>query len=105
MYVAQLVVSVVCFQILTDISIPVELDNREQLVQSASTSLNSKVVFQQSSLLAPLAVNAVLKIVDPGNSKTQLHNIFLYCSFWYCFKYVGDDIHIDIIAEMSALGI
>lgn len=49
-------------------SVPVQLDNREQLIKSASTSLNSKVVFQQSSLLAPLSVDAVLKIVDPSKN-------------------------------------
>ena len=54
-------------QILTSISTPVQLDNREQLIKSASTSLNSKVVYQQSSQLGPLAVDAVLKIVEPGN--------------------------------------
>lgn len=53
-------------EILTNISTPVELQNHEQLVRSASTSLNSKVVSQQSSLLAPLAVDAVLKVVEPG---------------------------------------
>lgn len=42
------------------------MDNREQLVKSASTSLNSKVVSQQSSQLAPLAVDAVLKIINPA---------------------------------------
>ncbi|XP_022918555.2 T-complex protein 1 subunit delta [Onthophagus taurus] len=54
-------------EILTNISTPVQLDNREQLIRSASTSLNSKVVSQYSSQLAPLAVDAVLKIVEPGH--------------------------------------
>lgn len=53
-------------EVLNSIATPIQLDNREQLVRSASTSLNSKVVFQQSSKLAPLAVDAVLKIVEPG---------------------------------------
>ncbi|XP_066259418.1 T-complex protein 1 subunit delta [Euwallacea similis] len=52
--------------ILNEIATPVELSNREQLIKSASTSLNSKVVSQQSSQLAPLAVDAVLKIIEPG---------------------------------------
>ncbi|KAK9873042.1 hypothetical protein WA026_020778 [Henosepilachna vigintioctopunctata] len=56
-------------KILKEISTPVKLDNREQLIKSASTSLNSKVVSQQSSLLAPLAVDAVLKVVDPSIEK------------------------------------
>lgn len=53
-------------QILEEISTPVQLDNREQLIKSASTSLNSKVVSQHSSLLAPIAVDAVLKVIDPS---------------------------------------
>jgi T-complex protein 1 subunit delta len=56
-------------EILTSISTPIQLDNREQLIKSASTSLNSKVVFQQSSILAPLAVDAVLKVVEPGREQ------------------------------------
>lgn len=53
-------------EILTQMSKPVELTDRESLVKSASTSLNSKVVSQQSSLLAPLAVDAVLSVIDPA---------------------------------------
>jgi len=53
-------------EVLTSISTPIQLENREQLIQSASTALNSKVVSQQSSLLAPLAVDAVLKVVETG---------------------------------------
>ncbi|KYM88596.1 T-complex protein 1 subunit delta [Atta colombica] len=52
--------------ILTQMSIPVDLTDKESLVKVAATSLNSKVVHQQSSLLAPLAVDAVLKITEEG---------------------------------------
>ncbi|KNA14842.1 hypothetical protein SOVF_103640 [Spinacia oleracea] len=51
--------------VLTSMAVPLELSDRESLVKSASTSLNSKVVSQYSSLLAPLAVDAVLSAVDP----------------------------------------
>lgn len=54
------------FQILNEISTSVEISNRDLLIKSASTSLNSKVVSQQSSQLGPLAVDAVLRIVEPG---------------------------------------
>ncbi|PQQ15559.1 T-complex protein 1 subunit delta [Prunus yedoensis var. nudiflora] len=47
-------------------AVPVELTDRDSLVKSASTSLNSKVVSQYSTLLAPLAVDAVLSVVDPA---------------------------------------
>ncbi|XP_011876970.1 PREDICTED: T-complex protein 1 subunit delta [Vollenhovia emeryi] len=52
--------------ILTHMSIPVDLSDKESLVKVAATSLNSKVVHQQSSLLAPLAVDAVLKVTEEG---------------------------------------
>ncbi|KAH7291544.1 hypothetical protein KP509_29G021200 [Ceratopteris richardii] len=52
-------------EVLTAMAIPLELSDRDALVKSASTSLNSKVVSQYSSLLAPLAVDAVLNVVDP----------------------------------------
>eukprot|EP00392_Amoebophrya_sp_AT5.2_P012686 g12793.t1 len=50
-------------EILTDMSIPVSLDDRAALVKNASTSLNSKVVAQSADVLAPIAVDAVLKLV------------------------------------------
>ncbi|KAM1938284.1 hypothetical protein FF1_015903 [Malus domestica] len=52
--------------ILTAMAVPVELTDRDSLVKSASTSLNSKVVSQYSTLLAPMAVDAVLSVVDPA---------------------------------------
>ncbi|CAA6671407.1 unnamed protein product [Spirodela intermedia] len=52
--------------ILQSMSVPLELSDRESLVKSAATSLNSKVVSQYSSLLAPLAVDSVLSVVDPA---------------------------------------
>lgn len=63
-------------QILEAMAIPVELSNQDLLVKSASTSLNSKVVSQYSSLLAPLAVDAVLSVVDPDRpSSVDLRDI------------------------------
>ena len=53
-------------EFLTKISMPVKLTDRQSLLQSASTSLNSKVVSQHSSLLAPIAVDAVMKVIDPN---------------------------------------
>lgn len=52
--------------ILMDMSLPVDLTDKESLIKVAATSLNSKVVHQQSSLLAPLAVDAVLKVTEEG---------------------------------------
>lgn len=53
-------------EILTGMSQTIELSDRETLLKSASTSLNSKVVSHYSNLLAPLAVDAVLKVIDPA---------------------------------------
>lgn len=52
-------------EILNEISVPVDLTNRDQLLQSANTSLNSKVVSQNAESLAPIAVDAVLRVIDP----------------------------------------
>ncbi|EPB74257.1 hypothetical protein ANCCEY_06640 [Ancylostoma ceylanicum] len=53
-------------KILVGMSSPVDLSNDELLVKMATTSLNSKVVSQHSWLLAPMAVNAVKRIIDPA---------------------------------------
>lgn len=55
-------------EILKGIAVPCDLSNRESLIKSAITSLNSKVVSTNSQLLAPLAVDAVMKIIDPKNA-------------------------------------
>jgi len=46
-------------EILTEMSIPIKLNDREALIKNASTSLNSKVVAQSAGTLAPIAVDAV----------------------------------------------
>ncbi|CAE8658633.1 unnamed protein product, partial [Polarella glacialis] len=51
-------------QILQDVSIPVDLNDRDSLIKAAITSLSSKVVSQESDTLAPIAVDAVLKVID-----------------------------------------
>mmetsp|Transcript_3767 Transcript_3767/g.23737 ORF Transcript_3767/g.23737 Transcript_3767/m.23737 type:complete len:219 (+) Transcript_3767:259-915(+) len=52
--------------ILEENAIPVDLSDREALIQNATTSLGSKVVSQYSSVLAPMAVDCVLGVVDPA---------------------------------------
>lgn len=58
-------------EFLTDISTPVELNDRESLLRAASTSLNSKIVSQYSSVLAPIAVDAVTRLVVPAAAKAS----------------------------------
>ncbi|KAF1744044.1 hypothetical protein MXB_2896 [Myxobolus squamalis] len=57
-------------KILTDMATPVNLDDREALIKNATTALSSKVVSQNAGLLAPLSVDAVLKIVDADSDST-----------------------------------
>merc|ERR1712214_6508 len=53
-------------EILTAMATPVDLTDRESLLKAANTSLNSKVVSQNSAELSPIAVDAVLKVIDPA---------------------------------------
>lgn len=51
-------------KVLHDMSHPVSLTDTATLLQAATTSLSSKIVSQHSGLLAPMAVNAVIKTID-----------------------------------------
>lgn len=51
-------------EVIDSMSIPVDLNDREKLIQNAITSLSSKVVSHHSDLLAPIAVDSILKIID-----------------------------------------
>ena len=44
------------------VAIPIVLSDRESLIKSAVTSLASKVVYQNAALLAPIAVDSVLRV-------------------------------------------
>jgi T-complex protein 1 subunit delta len=52
-------------EILEGMATPVELSDRESLLKSANTSLNSKVVSQFSDTISPIAVDAVMRVIDP----------------------------------------
>ena len=55
---------------------PINLSDRNILLQAASTSLSSKIVSQHSNLLGPMAVDAVLKTIDPKTAENvDLKNI------------------------------
>jgi T-complex protein 1 subunit delta len=51
-------------EILQAMSIPVDLNDKQSLLNSCNTSLNSKVVSQYSNILSPIAVEAVLHVID-----------------------------------------
>ncbi|KAF8323862.1 T-complex protein 1 [Clavulina sp. PMI_390] len=60
---------------LGEISTPVDLKDRATLLRAASTSLNSKIVSQYSSTLAPIAVDSVTRLVTPDSSNVDLRDI------------------------------
>lgn len=62
---------------LLEICHPVSLDDREDLIRAASTSLSSKIVSQYSSFLSPLAVDAVLSITEKDSKTVDLNDIRL----------------------------
>lgn len=64
-------------QVLLDMSTKIELTDREALIRAASTSLSSKIVGQHSHLLAPLAVDSVLRLVKPDSTNVDLNDIRL----------------------------
>lgn len=66
-----------CCEILLEMSNKIDLNDRETLIRAASTSLLSKIVSQHSSLLAPLAVDSVLKIINPDQNNVDLSDIRL----------------------------
>ena len=55
-------------EIRSNLSIPVDITNRETLIECVNTSLSSKVVSANCELLSPMAVDAVLKIIDTNNA-------------------------------------
>ena len=62
-------------QVLTDISVPIDLADRQTLLKAASTSLSSKIVAQEPKL-APMAVDAVLRTINPNNAQNvDLRNV------------------------------
>jgi T-complex protein 1 subunit delta len=60
---------------LAEISMPVDLNDRSSLLRAASTSLNSKIVSHYSSTLAPIAVDAVTRLITPTSTNLDLRDI------------------------------
>lgn len=54
---------------------PVDLNDRDVLIQNCVTCLSSKVVSQNSDILAPMAVDAVLRIIDLADTNVDLKQI------------------------------
>ena len=65
-------------EVIDTMGVPVDLHDRESLIQNATTSLASKVVSQNADILAPLAVDCVMKIIDIENdTNCDLRDIFV----------------------------
>ena len=63
-------------EVLNGMGQPVDLNDRNILIQNCVTCLSSKVVAQNSDVLAPMAVDSVLKIIDKENdTNVDLKNI------------------------------
>ncbi|KAK5092363.1 T-complex protein 1 subunit delta [Lithohypha guttulata] len=63
-------------KVLESMSVPVNLADRNTLLSAAETSLSSKIVSQYKDLLGPMAVDAVLRTIDPKTStNVDLRNI------------------------------
>ncbi|KAL7422525.1 T-complex protein 1 subunit delta [Cryptotrichosporon argae] len=62
-------------EFLEEMSTPVDLGDRDSLLRAASTSLNSKIVSQYASTLAPIAVSAVTRLVTSTSSNVDLRDI------------------------------
>lgn len=52
-------------EILTSVAKPIDLLDRQAVLDAVNTCLSSKVVHNNSDVLAPIAVDAVLGIIDP----------------------------------------
>lgn len=55
-------------ELLGELSTKLELSDRESLLKASTTSLSSKIVSQYSSLLSPIAVDSVLRVIDPSTA-------------------------------------
>ncbi|ODV60285.1 chaperonin-containing T-complex subunit CCT4 [Ascoidea rubescens DSM 1968] len=64
-------------EILLDMSVKISFDDRDALIRAASTSLSSKIVSPYTSLLAPLAVDSVLRVADIESNNVDLNDIRL----------------------------
>ena len=62
-------------EVIEGMGTPVDLNDRDILIQNCVTCLSSKVVSQNSDILAPMAVDSVLRIIDKDDDNVDLRNI------------------------------
>lgn len=64
-----------CVEVLRNMASPISLDDRDRLIQAATTSLSSKVIYQNAPLIAPMAVDAVLRVADRERHNVDLNDV------------------------------
>lgn len=65
-------------EVIDSMSVPVDLNDRESLIKNAITSLSSKVVSANADILAPLAVDCVMRIIDKEvDTNADLRDIYV----------------------------
>ena len=63
-------------EVIEGMGVPVDLNDRDTLINNCVTCLSSKVVAANSDVLAPMAVDSVLKIIDKDvDTNVDLNNI------------------------------
>lgn len=55
-------------EILQGMSNPLTLDDRETIIDAVNTCLSSKVVFQNADILSPIAVDAVMSVLESSSA-------------------------------------
>lgn len=73
--------SEIACEVLQNHSHEMDINNRDILLKIANTSLNSKVVGQYSNILAPIAVDAVIRAIDPVAKTVNLNDIKITMKF------------------------
>jgi T-complex protein 1 subunit delta len=67
-------------EVIDGMATPIDLEDRERLIANAVTSLSSKIVAHNSELLAPMAVDCVMKVIDKETANNvDLKDISVSC--------------------------
>jgi len=62
-------------EVIEGMGTPVDLNDRDVLIQNCVTCLSSKVVSANSDVLAPMAVDAVMRIIEKTDTNVDLNQI------------------------------
>merc|ERR1712086_871634 len=62
-------------EVIEGMGTPVDLNDRDVLIQNCVTCLSSKVVSSNSDVLAPMAVDAVMRIIEKTDTNVDLNQI------------------------------